>query len=470
MNSAYIWIVFPILVAVILVLLQKREILVAIAATATTAILAGLAAWLPAQEQIVLWRWVFPFSDTFIVLGRRIVLSAADRPSLVIIYLTAALWFGAVPLARPNRLFVPLGLSMVALLTAAIAVEPFLFAGVLIAVAVLVSIPFLSPPGNRASRGVLRYLSFQTIGMPFILISGFMFTGFEVGPGNQEFVAIATALLAIGFALMLAVFPFHTWIPMLAADAHPYSTAFVFLLLPIAVSIFGLGFLDSFVWLKSNPSTALLLEIVGIVMVLTAGIWAAVEKNLARLMGFAIILEIGFSLVTIGLAIENNSEIFRLLFFALLIPRGLSLGILALALSALVGNINDLNLENIRGLGKSHPVISTSIILSIFCIAGMPLLGGFPFKLGVIEGLSMATPQLSLWVVVGSLGLFAGVIRVLLSIISSNDESKVESPEPRILRIFLVVGIVFLVVIGLLPNIFIQLVISLPVSFAAVGS
>lgn len=468
MNSAYIWIVFPIFTAVILFLFQKRDTLVAIVATVTTTFLAGLAAWLPLQEQIFLWRWVFPFSDTFVVFGRRIVLSAADRPTLIVIYLTAALWFGAAPLARPNRLFVPLGLSMVAILTAAIAVEPFLFAGVLIAIAVLVSIPFLSPPGNRPGRGILRYLSFQMIGMPFILISGFMFTGFEVGPGNQVFVAIATSLLAIGFALLLAVFPFHTWIPMLAEGSHPYSTSFVFLFLPIAVLIFGLGFLDSFVWFKSNPSTALLIQIIGVVMVLTAGIWAAVEKHLARLMGFAIILDIGFSLITIGLAIDLNSNIYRLLFYALLIPRGLSLGILALALSGLVGNIKGLDLENIRGLGKSHPVITTSIILSLFSIAGMPILAGFPLKLSVIEEFSMVTSQFSFWVIIGSLGLIAGGIRVLIYIISDADETGREFSEPRILRIFLVIGLVILFSIGLLPNLFIQMFISLPAAFGTV--
>jgi hypothetical protein len=193
LNSAFIWIIFPSLVAVILLFLQNRERLVAILATITAAVLALLAVWLPLQEQIILWRWVIPFSDTFLVFGRRIVLSAADRPSLIVIYLVVALWFGASPLARPNKLFVPLGLGITALLTAAIAIEPFLFAAVLIEIAVLASIPFLSPPGNKAGRGVLRYLTFQTIGMPFILISGFMFTGFEVGPGNPEFVAIATA-------------------------------------------------------------------------------------------------------------------------------------------------------------------------------------------------------------------------------------------------------------------------------------
>ena len=289
--------------SLILLMLMRWKSLVAILATGTSILLAALAVWLPAQEQLVLWRWVAPFSDTFVIFGRQLVLGAGDRPALIVLYLTAALWFGAAPIARPNKLFVPLGLAIVALFTAAIAVEPFLFAAVIIEIAVLLSIPFLSPPGSRTGRGVLRYLSFQTLGMPFILISGYLFTGFEVGPGNPEIVAIAIALLAIGFALLLAVFPFHTWIPMLAEESHPYPTAFVFLMLPIAVSIFGLGFLDRFVWMQENPSTVLLIQVFGAVMVVTAGIWAAVERNLSRMIGFAVILDIGFSLMAIGLAI-----------------------------------------------------------------------------------------------------------------------------------------------------------------------
>jgi formate hydrogenlyase subunit 3/multisubunit Na+/H+ antiporter MnhD subunit len=451
-----------------LLLIQKRETLVAVLAAGTTAVLAGLAAWLPLQDQIIVWRWVIPFSDTFIIYGRRIILSASDRPTLIIIFLTAALWFAAAPLARPNKLFVPLGLGMVALLTAAIAVEPFLFAAVIIEIAVLVSIPFLSPQGNIPGRGVLRYLSFQTIGMPFILISGFMFTGFEVGPGNPEFVAIATALLAIGFAFLLAVFPFHTWIPMLAEESHPYPTAFVLLILPVTISIFGLGFLDRFVWFKDNPNTALLLQIVGVVMVVTAGIWASVERHLARLMGFAVILDVGFSLISIGLAVGAEEEIYRVLFFTGLLPRGLSLGVWALALSGLIGRVDQLDLENIRGIGKKYPFISISIILALFCLAGMPLLAGFPLKLGVIEGLSVMVPQISIWVIIGSLGLILGGIRTLLAIVSDTGGNKEESPEPRILRIFLVTGWALLFILGILPNIFIQLIINLPAAFGPI--
>lgn len=467
MNSAYIWILLPLVVSVIFLLLQSRKTLVAILATIVTAGLALLAAWLPVQEQIFVWRWVVPFSDTFVVFGRRFVLSAADRPSLIVIYLTAALWFGAAPIARPNKLFVPAGLAMVALLTAAIAVEPFLFAAVIIEIAVLISIPFLSPPGNPTGSGVLRYLSFQTIGMPFILISGFMLTGFEVGPGAQEFVAIATASLVIGFALLLAVFPFHTWIPMLALDSHPYSTAFVFLVLPVAVSLLGIGFLDRFVWLKESPNTSLLLQFVGVLMIVSAGIWAAVERHLARLMGFALILDIGFSMIAIGLASSGRSELFRGLFFAGLVPRGLCLGVWALALSGLIGRVEGLDLKDIKGLSREYPIITISIVLAIFCLAGMPLLASFPIRLGVIEGLSMSNSQVSVsvWAVIGSLGLLVGGIRVLVSMVMGTDKPHWQVNEPRLLAIFLVIGVIGLLLMGLAPNLFLQSFLNLSVSF-----
>ena len=469
MNSTHIWILFPGFMALILILLMRWKTLVGIMAAATCVLLAGLAAWLPAQEQLVLWRWVVPFSDTFVILGRRMVLSAGDRPALIVIYLTAALWFAAIPLARPTRLFAPLGLAIVALFTAAIAVEPFLFAAVFIEIAVLVSIPILTPPGERPGRGVLRYLTFQTLGLPFILISGYLFTGFEVGPGDPEIVAIATAILVIGFALMLAVFPFHTWIPMLAQESHPYPTAFIFLLLPIAVLIFGLGFMDSFVWTKDSPNTVLLIQVIGAVMVVTGGIWAAVERNLSRMIGFAVLLDIGFSLLAIGLAIGNGSATYRVLFFAGLVPRGLSLGVFALAMSALIGRISSFDIDGIRGLGKRYPIISISLIVSLFCLAGMPLLAGFPLKLGVIEGLSAQVPAISIWVILGSFGLIVGVIRMLISMVSDGIDTEESSPEPRSLIVLLVIGVGLLFLIGFLPNIFLKLATSFPDAFGALG-
>ena len=307
------------------------------------------------------------------------------------------------------------------------------------------------------------------MGLPFVIISGFLLTGFEIGPGDPQITAVAIALLAIGFALLLAVFPFHTWIPMLAEESHPYPSAFIFLFLPIAVLMLWLGFLDSFVWMRENPDTILFIQVIGLVMVVTAGIWAAVERNLSRMIGFAVLLDIGFSLLAISLAIGNDPVTYRVLFFAGLIPRGLSLGVFALALSALISRTNSFDVDGIRGMVKKYPVISTSIVVSLFSIAGLPLLAGFPFKLGVIEGLSTQVPAISIWVILGAFGLVIGVIRMLISMVSDGVESEERTPEPRLLVIFLAVGIGLLFLIGLFPSVYLRLITSFPGAFGALG-
>lgn len=256
---------------------------------------------------------------------------------------------------------------------------------------------------------------------------------------------------------------------MLAEESHPYPTAFIFLLLPTAVLLLGLGFLDSYVWMKENPDTVLLLQLLGVVMVLSAGIWAAVESNLSRMLGFAIILDIGFSLLAISLAIGNDPITFRMIFFAGLLPRGLCLGVLALAMSSLISKTRSFKIEDFRGLVKIYPVTSTSIVIALFCLAGLPLLAGFPFKLGIIEQVSSQMPGISIWVIVGSFGLITGTIRFLISMVSDGVESEEKKSETRILILFLAVGIGLLFLIGLLPNIFLQVITNFPGSFIALG-
>lgn len=469
MNSAYIWILLPLIVAIGLLLIVRWRTLCAIIAAATALILGILAAWLPGQEQLVFWQWVVPYSDTLEIFGRQLELSIGDRPTLIVLYLTAAIWFAAIPLARPTRLFVPFGMAIVAFLTAAIAVEPFLFAAVFIEIAVLLSIPILAPPGRSVSKGVLRYLIFLTLGMPFVLISGYLFTGFEVGPGDSEFVAIAISMITIGFALLLAVVPFHTWVPMLAAESHPYPAAFIFLLMPAAALLLGIGFLDSYVWLQENPNTVLLLQVTGALMIVAAGVWAAVEQNLMRLVGFAVILDIGFSLLAISLAISSDQITYRILFFAGLLVRGLSLGTLALAISALVDRRESLRFIDLRGLLKANPIISISLVAGLFCLAGLPLLASFPFKLGVIEGLSSAGPAVAIWVILGSFGLITGIIRLMIAMVSNGLEDLEGSRESPLLIVLLVIGTGFLFLIGLYPNLILQLVTRFPEAFTGLG-
>jgi NADH:ubiquinone oxidoreductase subunit 2 (subunit N) len=219
----------------------------------------------------------------------------------------------------------------------------------------------------------------------------------------------------------------------------------------------GIGFLDRFVWLREAPNTSVILLTVGILMIVTGGIWAAVERHLARMMAFALILDIGFSLLALGLAGGVGSDLYRGLFFAGLIPRGLSLGVWALALSSLIGRVEGLDLGGIRGIGRRFPVISISIVLAIFCLAGVPLLASFSMRLGVIEGLSVTAPQYAIWAIIGSLGLLMGGIRTLISIVSGTDDTGWELNESRMLAIYLSIGVIALLILGIFPNLFFNL-------------
>lgn len=465
MNAPTIWILFPAGLAMILFIIRRREWIVVTLATIFTIGLAALAAWLPTGEQLSIGPWFIPFSDTLSVLGRRFILSEAERPALVMMYLTAGIWFGAATIARTGQVFVPLGLTMVALLTAAIAVEPFLYAALIIEIAVLVSIPFLVREGEWVGRGVLRYLTYQTLGVPFILFTGWILEGVESTPGDATLIATAGIMMALGFSLLLAIIPFHTWIPMIIQEAHPYTAAFVFLVLPGAVFLFGLSFFDRYVWLRDSQAAHQALRWVGVGMVVIAGLWSIFQRHPGRLLGFALLIEIGFSLVAIGLAQGEQTSQYLGVFFTALLPRGIGLGVWALALSALRLQSSKLGFDHIRGLARQYPVAVTSLILAIFSLAGVPLLASFPIRISLLNGLANVSPQSAILALIGMGGLLLGGLRTLGVLVGGENNLPWQISESRLLTIYLILGVIGLLLLGLFPQWLLPFFQNMPVAF-----
>jgi NADH-quinone oxidoreductase subunit N len=471
MSTVQIWILFPGLAAVVLLLLQRWELVVVVLGTLAALVLAWLAWWLPDQDLFFIGPLTIRLADTWIFLGRRFVLGGSERPVLVMLYLAAALWFGGTFVARPGRIFVPLGLGITALLTAAIAVDPFLYAALLIQMAVLVSVPLLVMTGGIAGRGLLRYLTFQTLGMPFILFAGWMLTGVEGSPAGMELVTRVSILIGLGFAFLLGIFPFHTWIPMLAEESHPYAAAFVLVMLPSAILFFGLRFLDRYAWLRAEESVYVLLRSGGVLMVVTAGLWAAFERKLGRMLGFAVILEIGLSLIMIGLAGGRLGESLGgqggsvRVFFAALLPRGLSLGVWALSLVVIKAQINGLHYRDVQGVARRMPVASSALVLSHFSIAGLPLLASLPIRLALLEGLAQVSPLTALWVLAGSAGLLMGGLRTLAVLVMGKQEGDWQVTETAGQQFYLAVGSLVLLLAGIFPQWFLPLFVNIPQAF-----
>ncbi len=465
MSSPVIWILFPGLAGVILFIFQKYRRAVFIAGT-VLAFLLGLSAWLlPIGREISLGVISIQLADTLTVFGRQFVLNARDQSVLILIYLGLAFWFAGSLTARVSRMFIPLGLAIAGLITAVLAVEPFLYAALIIELIVLVSIPLLASPGTLAGRGVIRFLVFQTLGFPFILFAGWSLGGIENGLLSPVLSVFSYVMLGLGFWFLMGIFPFHSWIPMLSEQSHPYSVAFLLYELTLGISLFALGIFDRYVWLREVIGLFQLLEIAGVLMIITGGIGAAFERNLGRLMSYEVLVEIGISILAIRVGLVESGENTRLgIFFATLYPRALSLGVWALAAVTISRSVKSspgaamssekLTFKNVQGAARRFPIAAIGLLLAQFSLAGFPLLVGFPVRLALWTAIAHDSTLIATLALIGFFGLIVGGLRTMAVLVMGSDDQDWETNERLEERFLLGLGGIALVVMGVFPQIF----------------
>lgn len=476
LNAPFVWIVLPALAALGLWWVRERRLLVTLLGMSFCLVLALLAWLLPIGQLVHVGPLNFTISDTLDFAGRKLVLESANRAFLTLVYLLCAFWFAGSGAARADRLLIPLGLGIVALLVAAEAVEPFLYAALLVEMAVLLAVPLLAPPGKPFRQGVLRFLIFQTLGMPFLLLAGWALAGVEATPANQTLINLSTVFLGLGFAFWLAVFPFYTWVPLLAEQTYPYVAGFVLLLLPTVHLLLALKFLNQFAWLRALPDLYPVMGQIGALMVVTAGVWAAFQRDLARLMGYAVIVETGFSLLAISLHSHIGSQLFASMFM----PRVLALGLWALSLSILLDEAPSTRFTDLQGFLQRMPVASAGLAVASLTLAGLPLLAVFPIRQSLLEELARQNFATAVWALLGTVGMLFSTFRSLavlargatLPTVLPRVAINPEDPPPpsassrvyhenRWQNFLLGAGMLSLLFIGLLPQAFYPLLTGL---------
>jgi NADH-quinone oxidoreductase subunit N len=456
MSAPVIWIILPGMAGIVLYFFRKWHRAIILAGIVLSLGLAWLAWKIPLNQAIDIGPWTMKIDTTLSILGRRLVLTDDDRPILTVIYLVIAYWFGGAATARVTRLFVPASLGIVALMTATLAVDPFLYAALFIEITALVCVLLLVTPQKPAGRGVLRFLTYQTLGVPFLLFTGWLLAEMQVNGASPAAVLRATVLVALGFGFLLGVFPFHTWLPMVSDESHPYSAAFVFFIMPGMTSLFAYQFLQRNGWLGNPGQIIILLRTAGGAMIALGGIWAAFQRHLGRMMAYAVICETGLILITLESLAGGpapKGPVFETLgiFFSLFISRGLALGVWALALSAFRAQAPDLRFQSIQGLGRRLPVATAALVIAHFSMAGFPLLAGFSPRLDLLSSMGRADLWTILLVFTGSIGLMVGGLRSLSALVMGTSEERWLITENRSLLLFLFTGIAILIFSGLFP-------------------
>lgn len=451
LNTPILFVILPLIIAAIALLFSNRTVFGTMLTGVASAGLALFAAFFPDDMLFEIGSLVVNFEESLEIFGRSITLTTNILPTISLFFAMTSLWTLLSGISGAPKFFRPISLAITALLTAALGVEPFLYAALFIQTAVLFSIPILSQEDKKPHPGILRYLILETLSLPLILLAGWLLSGVETLPIDSPLVGQSAIILGLGFALLLGAFPFHSWLPMVSQHAHPTAVSFLMFLLPSTIFIFSLNFFDRYTFLRTLNNLEGTLSLIGTSMILLGGIWTAVQNNPKRAFGFTILTETGINLLALSLFSKGG-----LAWLIMLLPcRALGFWLWGFSMSLIEKHNGSLEIESLQCLARRFPFLSAGLLLAQLTIAGLPLLAVFPAKLSILSAALKNRPSIGLWVFLGSFGLFFFTFRLLASLIKpvKTNEAKVWSISERMTEYLpILIMILVLMILGLFPN------------------
>jgi formate hydrogenlyase subunit 3/multisubunit Na+/H+ antiporter MnhD subunit len=405
------------------------------------------AALLPINEPFRLLFWDIQLSDQLLVYGRRFILSEVDQPIVILLFGVYAFWSLIQNPKNVPSYFSPISLSGISLILTAYAVDPIFYGALFIAFLALINVVLLTPPGSYPTPGVLRMLVYQILGMLFILFAAWLASWVGFNRGDAILVSRSLAILALGFSFLLSIFPFISWIPMIAERNHPFLSGYLFNVYFLGIFLFGSRFLTEGSWFAQGIDLQTPLQLAAVIMLAFGGLLAVFSRHLGRLSAALIIAEIGRSLLAISL--------FRLgfpIYFAMVMIQTIALGGWSSALTNLSTGLPDLKIQSASGAARQWPLISSGMIISYFSLAGFPLLAGYPIYLALGNGLNPYPIWINSALVLGTLGLIIGGLRAFSGLIEDSGEEVVLELGDRLDRGLVIVLNLILILLGLFPQ------------------
>jgi len=461
--------ILPLAMAGIVYILLRWASLSALLSVGTALALGVAVVKLPLDQPVHFWgdRQI-ALGETVTFFGRELVLEQADRIAMAYLFFTAAALFLLAWRFAPHSLLFPMGLALLSLLNGALLIWPFIYAALLIEIAAAFSVFALQAEGQMPARGGLRYLTFTTLALPGLLVTHWLLERYVLTPNETGLLSMAATLLAISFALLLGVVPFHTWVPAVASDSVPLAGTFVLTVSNGVVWFLLLDFLETYPWLSSHPRFESLVFTAGLVMIVIGGLLALAQRRLGLLVGYAALIDSGAALIALGM---NNRLGLTLTLLSLLV-RPFGLALMASGLSGLRAcNGGDDSFETLRGLGWKAPWSTAALIFGGLSVAGLPVGAGFVWRWALCRALAPSSPGVALLILLAGAGVVIGVWRGLSYLLMrphSPADRSIVSPgtsdgasEGWLTAAVVVVAIVACVGIGLFPQVLAPLAVRL---------
>ncbi|MBL7761714.1 MAG: NADH-quinone oxidoreductase subunit M [Sediminibacterium sp.] len=185
----------------------------------------------------------------------------------------------------------------------------------------------------------------------------------------------------LGFGVFTALFPLHTWVP----DGHSSApTAGSMFLAGISMKLGGYGCLRVAVYLlpEGAKEYANIIIVLSSIAILYGAFVTMMQKDLKYINAYSSVSHVGFSLLAIGMLTQTA--------ITGALMQMISHGLMTALFFAVIGMIYDRThtrmVDEMGGLMKVMPFITTVLFLVGLCSLGLPGLSGFVAEMTVFVG------------------------------------------------------------------------------------
>ena len=266
---------------------------------------------------------------------------------------------------------------------------------------------------------------------------------------GQYGLTFGIVFVLVGLAFKISAVPFHMWAPDVY-QGSPTSVTTFFAILPkiAALSVFIRFLYVPFA--EMNDQWQMIIVFLSIASMIFGAVAAIGQKNLKRLVAYSSIGHMGYALA--GLASGTNQGIQGSISY-MAIYLVMNLAFFSCLFMLRRNNEYYENIEDLSGLSKNHPVLSFSLLIILFSLAGIPPLAGFFAKFYVF--MAVIEQQMYFLAIIGLLATVVAAfyyLRIIKIMYFDKEKEKFETNHHFGLKITLAISTIFILAYFVYPS------------------
>ena len=259
----------------------------------------------------------------------------------------------------------------------------------------------------------------------------------------------------VGLAFKISAVPFHMWAPDVY-EGSPTSVTLFFAIVPkiAALTVFIRFLYVPFInMIDQWQSIIIFLSIASMIF---GAVAAISQNNLKRLVAYSSIGHIGYTLA--GVAVGTNEGIQSSITY-ITIYIIMNLGLFSCLFMMKRNNQYYETIDDLSGLSKNHPMLSLSLLIVLFSLAGIPPLAGFFAKLYIFK--AVIEQSMYFLAIVGLLSTVIAAfyyLRIIKVIYFDEEKEKYDTDHSMWLKISLIFSTLLILFYFVYPSKLVEIV------------